>query len=188
MLRHKSSAHSGIDSDEDTMSDVSAKEDIFGPIDDNMSSHSDDDDDDTLVTSEESLMVDPWNIIANEAFQKCQLQFDSKVKELMEEDTDISDSEAKEKVFRNMKSTYRLAMMNSFGSKVLWFDAMKKDPMYKSIKKTVNRLIDADDYDKEEALKYGILKRRFLFDKVLDTYEIPELEREDVMEQQEDSE
>lgn len=64
---------------------------------------------------------------------------------------------------------------------------MKKDPIYKSIKKTVNRLIDTDEYDKEEALKYGIFKRKFLFDKVLGTYEIPKLEGEGAMEQEEDS-
>jgi hypothetical protein len=87
-----------------------------------------------------------------------------------------------------MKNTYRKAMVNSLGSKLVWFDAMKNDPIYKSIKKSVSRLIDTDVYDKDEALKYGILKRKFLFDKVLDTYQIPELEREDALKQEEDSE
>ena len=47
--------------------------------------------------------------------------------------------------------------------------------------------MDEDGYDKKEALKYGILKRRFLFDKNLDSYEIPEMEGEDVMEEKDDS-
>lgn len=187
MLRHKNSAHTDMNSDEDAMSDVSKMGDIFGPINDNESSHSDDDDG-TSITSEESSVIDPWNEIVEEAFLKCQSEFDSEVNELMEKNSDISESEAREKTFRKMKSTYREAMMNSFGSKLLWFDAMKQDHIYKSIKRTVKRLIDTDEYDEEEALKYGILKRRFLFDKVLDTYEIPELEREDDMEQEEDSE
>jgi hypothetical protein len=197
MLRHKKSAHSerdpnedmmsNIDSEEDAMSDVSVDEDIFGPIEDNESSHSDNEDD-ASVTSEKSLMTDPLDNIVDEAFQKCQSQYDSMVNELLEDDTDISLIEAKERAFRKMKSTYRKALMNSFGSKVVWFEAMKKDPIYKSIKKTVNRLIDTDGYDKEEALKYGILKRQFLFDKVLNSYEIPELEGQDAMEHQEDSE
>jgi hypothetical protein len=169
------------------MSDIPVKEDIFGPVDDTDSNHSNDDDD-SSIASEESLTIDPWDDVVDEVFQKCQSQYDSKVKELMEEETDISDSEAKERVFRNMRTTYREAMMNTFGSKLIWFDAMKKDPIYKSIKKTVNRLIDADGYDEEEALKYGILKRRFLFDKVLTSYDNPELEGEDDMEQEEDIE
>jgi hypothetical protein len=42
----------------------------------------------------------------------------------------ISLSEAKERAFRNMKSTYRKALMNSFGSKVVGF-------LFRSILKVV---------------------------------------------------
>jgi hypothetical protein len=70
-------------------------------------------------------------------------------------------------------------MLNTFGSKLLWFDAMKKDPVYKPINATFQQLIDSKGYDPEEALKYGILKRKFLFDKVLERYDIPDLEGED---------
>lgn len=113
----KKIARSDIGSDEDAMSDVSRKEDIFGLMNDNESSHSDDEDN-TSVTSEESLEIDPWSDIVDEAFKKSQSQYDSKISEVMEEDHEISECEAKEKVFRNMKSTYRKAMMNSFGSKI----------------------------------------------------------------------
>jgi hypothetical protein len=105
MLRHRKSAHSEQDSNEDmmsnidseweAMSDVSVKEDIFGPIEDNESSHSDNEDD-----AEKSLMTDPWDNIVAEAFQKCQSLYDSMVNELMEDDTDISLSEAKETASR----------------------------------------------------------------------------------------
>lgn len=183
MLRHKHLAHSDMDSDED----VSVDRDIFGPIDDNESSHSDSDDD-TSVTSEEPLEIDPWRYIVEQAFQKCQSEYESTVNELMEKDAYISESEAKENVFRSMKSTYRRAIMNSLAKELIWFDAMKNDPIYKSIKKTITQLIDTDGYDKDEAFKYGILKRQFLFDKVLETYQIPELEREDAMEQDDQSE
>jgi hypothetical protein len=70
MLRHKKSAHLDMDSDQDVMSDVSEKEDIFGSNEDNESSHSDSDDD-TSVSSDEPLEIDPWSYIVDEAFQKC---------------------------------------------------------------------------------------------------------------------
>jgi hypothetical protein len=97
----------------------------------------------------------------------------------MEVNNDISDAEAMEDVYQDMKSTYRTAMLNTFGSKLLWFDAMKKDPVYKSIKATIQQVIDSKGYDPEEALEYSILKRNFLFDKVLERYDIPDLEGED---------
>ena len=73
-----------------------------------------------------SLKLDPWDEIIDEAFRKCQSQYDNKVNELMEVDNDISDAEAMEDGYRDMKNAYRMAMMNSFGSKLLWFNAMKK--------------------------------------------------------------
>jgi hypothetical protein len=185
MLRHKRSAHPDEDSEEDAMSDISVQEDIFGPVDEN---NYDNSDDDMSVTSEKSLDIDPWEYIVEEAFDKCQSQYETEVKELMEEDTEISESEARENVFEDMKSTYRKAMMNIFGRKLVWFDAMKKDPIYKAIKKTVNQLIATEHYEGEEALKYAILKRRFLFDKVLDNYVTPQLEEEEDTEQMEDTE
>lgn len=101
------------------------------------------------------------------------------------EDSNTSEIEAREKVFETMRKTFRKAMMNSFGSKLVWFDAMKKDRTYKSIKQTVNQLSDKESYEPEEALKYGIIKRRFLFDKILDEYIAPEVPQD--MEEEVDS-
>ncbi|KAL4225369.1 hypothetical protein ACF0H5_016058 [Mactra antiquata] len=106
----------------------------------------------------------------------------------MEEDSDVSDNEAREDAYEDMKSVYRTAMMNSFANKLLWFEAMKRDPVYKSVRKTINRLIDTEGYEQGEALKYGILKRQFLFDKVLDIYNIPNVSEDDINHQPESPE
>ena len=194
MLRHKATKHKlpadsySDDSDDDDMSDVSpkkrriygSKEDIFGIIADTQSKDSDSDIDD--IASKERM--DPWELIADEAFKKCQSQYVSKVN--AEEDSAITEKEAKERAFSSMKGVYRVAMMNSFIKQLLWFNAMKKDPVYKAVKRTVNRLIDTEDYEKEEALKYAILKRQFLFDRILDTYEFPSTEKGDDMEIEDD--
>lgn len=175
MLRHKRSAHSNEDSDEDAMSDVTDQEDIFGSVDENESDNSDDD---MSVTSENSSGIDPWQEVVDEAFQECQSQYEEEVREIMQDDTDLSESEAKKDVFEDMRGTYRKALMNSFGAKLMWFDSIKRDTIYKTIKKTVNQLKETEDYDEQEAVKYAILKRRFLFDKVLDSYDVPQLDAE----------
>ncbi|KAL4240375.1 hypothetical protein ACF0H5_001165 [Mactra antiquata] len=172
MLRHKKSAHSD---NEDDMSDSFEKEDIFGKLDDSVTTSSDEammsEEDDSSPSSD----IDPWNEIIDEAYQKCQSQYDNKVAAVMDDDSEVSDEEAREDAFEDLKSVYRTAMMNSFGRKLLWFQSMKRDPIYNAIKKTFNRLVDIEGFDQEEALKYVILKRKFLFDKVLDAYDLPDL-------------
>lgn len=178
MLRHKKYAHSDEESEDDAMSDISEHEDIFGPVDAEETEGSSENE------SEHSEQFDPWQVIVDEAFDKCQPQYQNDVEKLME-DSNTSEIEAREKVFETMRKTFRKAMMNSFGSKLVWFDAMKKDRTYKSIKQTVNQLSDKESYEPAEALKYGIIKRRFLFDKILDEYIAPEVPQD--MEEEVDS-
>lgn len=47
-----------------------------------------------------------------------------------------------------------------------------------TIKQSFTWLIDTDDYQPMEAVKYGFVKCQFLFDKALDTYITPGLEKE----------
>jgi hypothetical protein len=159
MLRHKRSTRTNMDSDEDTMLESSIQ--VF-PLESDTKNEYNDSDYEMSTTSEE-------------VFTECQSRFETKVSEMMDEDSDISENEARENVFLNMKNTYRKSIMNTFGSKVHWFNVMKKDPIFMSIKNTVNQLIETEDYQADEALKYAVLKQGFLFDKVLNNYEIPEL-------------
>ena len=181
MLRHRNAMHSDSDFDDESMSGISEKEDIFGPVENDY-----DHDDSASVKTEESMEIDPWEEVVEEAFSKCQSQYDSEVTELMKEDSEISDNDAQETIFEDMKGTYRKALMNAFGKRLLWFNAMKKDAVYKAIKSTINQLVETEGYDSDEALKYAILKRRFLFDKILRTFDIPQLEEEDDSDLEED--
>jgi predicted RNA-binding protein Jag len=164
--------HSDVDHEEDEMSERSL---IDGFLESDFASLSDSNDNDNIsVNSENTMDIDPWEEIVQEAFDQCQSQYQNEVNEAMEEDTDISESEAKKQVFEDMKNPHRNAIMKTFGSKLVWFDVMKKNPIYKAIKKTISHLIDTEDYEDNEALKYAILKRRFLFDKVLESYNYPQ--------------
>ena len=176
MLRHKRSTHSESDSEYGEVSEPSG--DIFGAESDDMSDS----------TSEDTAKIDPWQEVVEEAFTKCRAQFQTNVDKVMKEDADISESEAEKNVFKDMKKVYRKALMNAFGNRIVWFDGMKKDPTYKAIKKSVNHLVSKEDYEPLEALKYGIHKRKFLFDKVLDAFAKPRLNDDDMEDEREDSE
>ena len=71
---------------------------------------------------------------------------------------------------------YRKSAIQSFIDRIVWFRRLQKDPSYKSIAKTAKHLKDVDDFDNEEALKYAASKRKYLFDKMLNTYEPPEMD------------
>ena len=52
---------------------------------------------------------------------------------------------------------------------------MKKDHIFLSVKNTVSDLKLLDDYDNEEAWKSAVSKRKFLFDRILNEFDPPEL-------------
>ena len=63
---------------------------------------------------------------------------------------------------------------NIFVNEMLWFHAMRKDPVFLSVKTTVTDLKLLDDYDNEEAWKSAVSKRKFLF-LILKEYGPPEM-------------
>ena len=77
--------------------------------------------------------IDPWEEIVQEAFDQCQSQYQHEVKEAMEEDNDISECEAKKTNFRGNEKHLPKSHNELFGNKLVWFDVMKKDPIYRAI-------------------------------------------------------
>ena len=62
-----------------------------------------------------------------------------------------NDTEAKKQVYEDMKSVYRKAVTAVFTNRMMWFNAIQKDSLYKAIKKMVQQLMELDDYGKKEA-------------------------------------
>ena len=52
---------------------------------------------------------------------------------------------------------------------------MKQDPVHRAIKRTAKLLNQDEEFESEESLKYATKKRKYLFDKVLQEYNPPEL-------------
>ena len=117
---------------------------------------------------------DLWRLLIEEAFERCQSEFDGRVTKHMARQGVVED-DARKRVYDSMLPIYRQASANIFVNEMLWFHAMRKDPVFLSVKTTVSDLKLLDDYDTEEAWKSAVNKRKFLFDRILKEYDPPEL-------------
>ena len=109
---------------------------------------------------------DPWRLLIEEAFERCQFEFDERVTKHMARQG-VDEYDARKRVYDNMLPTYRKALANILVNEMLCFHAMRKDPVFLSVKTTVSVLKLLDDYDNEEAWKSAVSKRKFLLDRIL---------------------
>ena len=161
MLRHKRSVHHHQkEESESSDTDQSFSDDLDATESDN----------------EEAVdKYDPWDSLIQKTFERCQAGFKERVDTLtryrrMEQEV------ARSKAYKELKPTFRKALMTSIRDRVIWFNAMQTDPIYKSIQNTAKNLIVMEDYSRDEAWKYAICKRKYLLDTVLDEFEPPEMD------------
>ena len=133
-------------------------------------------DSDERTDSEEEQ--DPWDDLIADTFELCDTEYQKRVKE-----AGIPEEEARQRVFENMRKKYRDALANVLTDKVLWFNNLQKDPIYKTIKRTVSSLQADGEFDRQESFQYGIQKRKYILDKVLRQYEPPTLTKNQEIEQ-----
>lgn len=182
MLRHKRNKHRPQRESEDTggspsESELSEHETTESDTDGGMSDA--DEASDVKLSSrghrEEEEEEDPWDSVMQKAFDKCQDQFERGVAQLLQS-TDIGETEARKRVYLDMRSTYRKAASGVFTERMLWFHAIRKQAVYKAIKKTANNFVDLDDYGLDEAWKSAVGQRKYLFDTILVQYNPPDIE------------
>lgn len=140
------------------------------------------DNDTDSVTSDESNYSnqedsnDPWTVLVDRTFEKCGSEFAEEVNMLIDEGE--NEEEAREEAYSNMLPLFRKDIMGRYLERMVWYDEIKKDPVHRKIKSTVKRLIEEEDYDQIEALKYAVKKRKFLFDDILQSYDPPEVDND----------
>ena len=158
MLRHKRNVHhqeKQLSNNSDT--DQSLSEDFEARESDN---------------EEETVdKYDPWNSLKKDV-ERCQVQFKERVDNLTN-NRHIEQEEAKHKAYKELKLLFRKALMISLSDRVMWFNAMQVDPIYKTIRNTAKTPIAMEDYGRDEAWKYAISKRKYLLDTVLEAFESP---------------
>ena len=106
-------------------------------VEPNIPEDSDDEEEGEEEEEEEDKEEDsdnPWRLLIEKAFERCQLEFDERVTEQMTR-LGVDEEDARKRVYDNMLPTYRKALVNIFVDGMLWFHAMKKDRIYLSVKK-----------------------------------------------------
>ena len=150
LMRHKQAKHQDNDLDSEMMNENSNISDTEEEID------------------------DPMDRLVDEVFKQYQHIYEKQVLDIINKEN-ISEEEARVRIYTSMRNTYRKALTDVFTDNVVWFTSLKNSPIFQSIKKTVNRVIESEDFDKEEAWKYAVNRRKFLFEAVLDDYNPPEV-------------
>jgi len=88
----------------------------------------------------------------------------------------LNEAEARQQAYQDLKPTYRKVLVQVLTNRIIWFNAMKQDPIYKRMRKSAKDLMDMEDFDKDEAWKYAVSKRKYLLDSVLDDFDPPRSE------------
>jgi len=166
MLRHKKTVHGGENFDK-----IASRQELDSS-DESTKSESD------MEMAENEETVDPWHDIIEHTYRILQPDFDTIANELLAEG-DMSEKEARKKAFEELLPKYRKQLTDKYLFRVLWFDSMKDDPIHVAIKRTLRRLVEEDDYEREEAWKYATNKRKYLFDKLFKAYDLPDLHESD---------
>ena len=183
MLRHKKNVHRGVEEKgtdvSGTESELSDTETTESVTDNGMSEADEVSDTDSHASADH---YDPWESVIQRAFEKCQDQFEEKVTKQIQT-LPIGETEARERVYQEMRSTYRKAVGAIFTERMEWFYGVRKHPVYKAIKRTATNFMDIDDYSPDEAWKSAVGQRKYLFDNILAEYNPPELEGDELEEE-----
>ncbi len=166
MLRHKRNTH--IDDDQDDRADISSDSDES--MDDDSEVDTDNSDDSAGSESD-----DVWDSLIKIEFCELQSAYEEKVKDIMKL-KNIRKSRARSDVYEEMRPLYRRAIIKRFLARLLWFDSIRRDGIYKAIRASAERLRTEEEYGRQEALQYATNKRKYLFDKLLSDYGPPEIE------------
>ena len=71
----------------------------------------------------------------------------------------MEQEEARCKAYKELKPLFRKALMALLSDRVMCFNAMQGDVIYKTIRSTAKTLIVIEDYGEDEVWKYAISKR-----------------------------
>lgn len=80
-----------------------------------------------------------------------------------------------ERAFIDMLDQYRRTLSKILVNVIVKWRAFKDTPIYKSIKDMATDPELMKDYDREEAWKHATNKRKYLFEKLIRSYEPPEI-------------
>ena len=106
-------------------------------------------------------------------YDSLQDTFDETCETYLEQKTGVKLAEAERKIFDELKSNYRQALILNYHDLVQMGNILKKDPIHKQIMATAKPLRSEEDYDLAERYAWALKKRKFLLERIPDNYEMP---------------
>ena len=168
MLRHQQEFHPEL-KDSDTESDDEADDiaDEEDPEDELEEDSGNEENRDEESDNEEEEIPQKYNLwvhlkqkaLGNKAVQK-------KYEEALET---LSDESTNQNAMRVVLPDIRKLVYQYYEQLLLLWHYAEEDSSHNSIMETKRKLVDEEDYDDEEAIRYAVKKRRFLIQKETDT-------------------
>ena len=135
---------------------------------------SDDDNEDEIPSKKKKHKIRPLDVIIKKTREQLQDTFSETVEETLAEHPNMDTDEAVEIVYEELKHIW-------YPTKYLvgHTHALKRCPVHRRIKETVERLREDEDYDDDESTQYATKKRKFLIERKLDEHDPPSYEEDD---------
>ena len=128
---------------------------------------------------------DGFNSLVNEVWEENHSTFSKKVEQLMKENVQLSEKEAREDVREMMLSKDRALLMKKYKTFLLLSADLNRSKLHRNIKEAVMTLIDKRDIDLKKAVSLVLNKNKEEFDELLEADESTD---EDEMEDEDDTE
>lgn len=162
---YESDRHSENSTDEsDLPSEISTDETHWE--DDNEESDDEEQDEGQESEEEEEEVDDPWMDMADEAIDKYHQDMVDAIAALLNEGR-VSVNEARREVYEKYLSRVTRRMRHLLIQFICHSRKMRRDPTYRKIMDTAQRLRDEDFMDYEESVTYAVSKRKLLLERLL---------------------
>ena len=172
----ESIADEGDNSDDDDSDDDDKDEDD----DDNSRSES------QSSTDDEDDNVSVWSGIRNLSWTSKLLSTFNEAKKEFQNQGMMAD-EAHQEAYQHVRPNLRRNIMTNYVQKIVDAAKLHKDPVHKKIMSTQRQFQENDDYESQEAIKYAVIKRKFLIQEATGTlsddkldYDIEDEEEEEM--------
>lgn len=120
---------------------------------------------------------DPWNLLRRKVGNDLKDYFVKEVKRFL--DKGKTQEYADHAAFNSLLPVSRRRLRKTYLQRLLWIHRIKRDTIHRKVVKTLERFMDEDDMDYEEAAESAVEKRKFLINRVLEKKLLPdELEEE----------
>jgi hypothetical protein len=130
-----------------------------------------DDENDTNSDANKEDDDEGFTSLVNEVWKENQAQFNNKLDQLMKENADLSDKEAREEVSEMMLHKDRTLLQTKYKRILVLWTKLNKSKLHREIKKTVTSLVKEQNMDLDKAISYAFKKYRYEFEELLEANE-----------------